>query len=350
MPDPSLIHGKALPAPELPDGTVTVRVVRESIGNDIPGPAGHGDDRRRRRAPPSPTTAGRAEFTGLPAGQEGRAAATVDGEAMESDPFTVPTTRRPARHPRGRHRQGGRAQGREAARAAAAPAGEGHGGLRRQQPRADAVRRRRAAGLLRARDRQQRPRARGHRRPARHRPAARHERRHAARGHRRRRPPSPATASPSPDRSPPGTTPVQIGYRLAYDSRSPSRWTQPWPAAFQQVTVGVAEDRRADAPRRRSSPTSGTSRRRTARCSCSAAGRALAAGTPLTRHADEPAVPQPHAALRGARRWRPASSCFGVWLAARTGADARRAQPGRPPRAAAAGAARSSSCAGATAR
>src|SRR4030095_5543899 len=35
MPDPSLIHGKALPAPELPSGTVTVRVVREAIGNNI---------------------------------------------------------------------------------------------------------------------------------------------------------------------------------------------------------------------------------------------------------------------------------------------------------------------------
>ena len=37
MPDPSLINGKALPAPELPDATITVRVVRESIGNNISG-------------------------------------------------------------------------------------------------------------------------------------------------------------------------------------------------------------------------------------------------------------------------------------------------------------------------
>ena len=33
MPDPSQINGKAIPAPELPTATVTVRVVRESIGN-----------------------------------------------------------------------------------------------------------------------------------------------------------------------------------------------------------------------------------------------------------------------------------------------------------------------------
>ena len=37
MPDPSLIHGRAIPAPELPNGTVTVRVVREAIGNNAPG-------------------------------------------------------------------------------------------------------------------------------------------------------------------------------------------------------------------------------------------------------------------------------------------------------------------------
>ena len=37
MPDPSLIHGRAIPAPELANGTVTVRVVREAIGNNAPG-------------------------------------------------------------------------------------------------------------------------------------------------------------------------------------------------------------------------------------------------------------------------------------------------------------------------
>ena len=36
MPDPSLIHGRAIPAQELPNGTVTVRVVREAIGNNAP--------------------------------------------------------------------------------------------------------------------------------------------------------------------------------------------------------------------------------------------------------------------------------------------------------------------------
>ena len=90
MPDPSLIHGKAIPAPELPNGTVTVRVVREAIGNNISGQTGPRDDRRRDAARRRPTTQGRAEFPNLPPGVEGRAEATVDGEALVSDPFTVP--------------------------------------------------------------------------------------------------------------------------------------------------------------------------------------------------------------------------------------------------------------------
>ena len=91
MPDPSLIHGRALPAPELATGTVTIRVVRQSIGNDAP------DQTVRVTVGGKSSTAttdamGRAEFSGLAVGQEGRATATVDGEEMESQPFTVPTS------------------------------------------------------------------------------------------------------------------------------------------------------------------------------------------------------------------------------------------------------------------
>ena len=90
MPDPSLIHGRALPAPELADGTVTVRVVREAIGNDAPG--------QQVRVTVGGTTRtattdeqGRAEFTRLPSG-DARAEATVDGEVLQSQPFAVPTS------------------------------------------------------------------------------------------------------------------------------------------------------------------------------------------------------------------------------------------------------------------
>lgn len=89
MPDPSLIHGKALPATELPSGTVTVRVVRESIGNDLPGQTVTltiGGAARTAKTDDQ----GRAEFTDLPRGAEGRAETAVDGETLVSDPFTVP--------------------------------------------------------------------------------------------------------------------------------------------------------------------------------------------------------------------------------------------------------------------
>ena len=90
MPDPSLIHGRALPAPELPAGTVTVRVVREAVGNNITG------QRVSVIVGGSTRTAttdelGRAEFANLPPGADARAEATVDGEALVSQPFAVPT-------------------------------------------------------------------------------------------------------------------------------------------------------------------------------------------------------------------------------------------------------------------
>lgn len=89
MPDPSLIHGRAIPSSELADGTVTVRVVREAIGNNVAGQT------VRLRVGASTRTAttdelGRAEFPGLPAGTEGVAEATVGGEALTSQPFTIP--------------------------------------------------------------------------------------------------------------------------------------------------------------------------------------------------------------------------------------------------------------------
>jgi hypothetical protein len=89
MPDPSLIHGKAIPAPELPTGTVTVRVVRESIGNNLAGQTVRVTTGSASRED-STDDQGRAEFPNLVSGVEGRAEVTVDGEKLVSDPFTVP--------------------------------------------------------------------------------------------------------------------------------------------------------------------------------------------------------------------------------------------------------------------
>ena len=90
MPDPSLINGKALPAGDLQTGTITVRVVRESVGNNIVGQqvtmTVNGESRKA-----TTDEQGRAEFKGLPAGTMGQAQADVNGERLQSDPFTVPT-------------------------------------------------------------------------------------------------------------------------------------------------------------------------------------------------------------------------------------------------------------------
>ena len=91
MPDPSQIHGKAIPAPELPDGTVTVRVVRETIGNNVAGQLVTVTTGNASRED-STDAQGRAEFPNLQGGVQGRAEVTVDGEKLVSEPFVVPAT------------------------------------------------------------------------------------------------------------------------------------------------------------------------------------------------------------------------------------------------------------------
>jgi hypothetical protein len=91
MPDPSLINGKALPAQELAPGTATVRVVREAVGNNIVGQEVRLTASGRTRTVKTDDQ-GRAEFTNLPIGVEARAEATVGGEQLVSDPFTIPSS------------------------------------------------------------------------------------------------------------------------------------------------------------------------------------------------------------------------------------------------------------------
>lgn len=89
MPDPSAIAGTPLPAPELPDGTVTVRVVRERMGNNVAGQEVTlvvGGAKRSAKT----DAQGRAEFTGIPAGAAIQASTTVDGETLTSQEFPAP--------------------------------------------------------------------------------------------------------------------------------------------------------------------------------------------------------------------------------------------------------------------
>lgn len=91
MPDATQMSGIPLPAVDLPNGTVTVRVVRERMGNNIAGQEVVLD------TPDGRVTAitdaqGRAEFTSVAPGSRVTATTTVAGETLTSQAFSVPAT------------------------------------------------------------------------------------------------------------------------------------------------------------------------------------------------------------------------------------------------------------------
>lgn len=88
-PDAGAMAGLPLPAADVPDASVTVRVLRERMGNNI---AGQVVTLRVGTASRTATTdaQGRAQFTALPAGAMVQASTTVDGEALTSQEFPVP--------------------------------------------------------------------------------------------------------------------------------------------------------------------------------------------------------------------------------------------------------------------
>ena len=90
MPDLRQMNGMALPSQDLPDGTVSVRVVKQALGNNVVGTTvtvtGDGV------SDTAPTDeSGRAIFAALGAGKTAVASVTVDGETVKSQPFQVPT-------------------------------------------------------------------------------------------------------------------------------------------------------------------------------------------------------------------------------------------------------------------
>lgn len=90
MPDARQMSGVPLPVADLAPGTVTVRVVRGTMANVM---AGQTVDLTGGSSPLSAKTndAGRAEFTGLTPGTRVKASATVNGERLDSQEFTVPS-------------------------------------------------------------------------------------------------------------------------------------------------------------------------------------------------------------------------------------------------------------------
>jgi hypothetical protein len=94
MPNLSEIVGRPLPDIGMAVGTVSVRVARRMPANGAAGVEvaaiikGAGGDRRRRTE--KTDADGRAIFEGMVPGDEFRAQATVDGELLETETFTMP--------------------------------------------------------------------------------------------------------------------------------------------------------------------------------------------------------------------------------------------------------------------
>jgi hypothetical protein len=87
--DPRQMAGIPRPVTDLPDGAVSVRLIRGDLSNNIPG---HPVDLRIGTTVQTVKTddMGRAEFRNLPAGAALKASAEVDGERLESQEFPAP--------------------------------------------------------------------------------------------------------------------------------------------------------------------------------------------------------------------------------------------------------------------
>lgn len=90
QPDLRQMNGMVLPSGDLPDGAISVRVVRQTLGNNVTGVAvvlsGAGVNESAQT-----DESGRAIFSGLPAGATLTASVTVEGETVRSQPFQVPS-------------------------------------------------------------------------------------------------------------------------------------------------------------------------------------------------------------------------------------------------------------------
>jgi hypothetical protein len=91
MPNAKEMSGKVLPVPDLPAGTVTIRVARGGVGNYLPGQTVEFTvDGKKRTAKTDEN--GRVEFSNLRPGAPFKAVVTVDGERIESDDAVVGST------------------------------------------------------------------------------------------------------------------------------------------------------------------------------------------------------------------------------------------------------------------
>src|SRR3954466_9144149 len=90
MPDPKQMSGIPRPVEDLPNGAISVRLIRGSLSNNITGHpvkllAGG------KELTVNTDDAGRAQFNEVPPGSTVKAVADVDGEHLESREFPAPT-------------------------------------------------------------------------------------------------------------------------------------------------------------------------------------------------------------------------------------------------------------------
>jgi hypothetical protein len=90
MPDASQMSGIPLPAGELPVGTISVRVFRERVGNNVTGQSVSVTAGGQTKTGTTDAQ-GRAEFPGFKPGDVVVATTTVDGEILASQEITVPS-------------------------------------------------------------------------------------------------------------------------------------------------------------------------------------------------------------------------------------------------------------------
>ncbi|HTM31005.1 MAG TPA: hypothetical protein VL263_06855 [Vicinamibacterales bacterium] len=90
MPDASQMSGIPLPAGDLPVGTISVRIFRERVGNNISGQSVSLTVSGKTKTATTDAQ-GRAEFPGFKPGDVAVATTTVDGEILASQEITVPS-------------------------------------------------------------------------------------------------------------------------------------------------------------------------------------------------------------------------------------------------------------------
>ncbi len=90
MPDPKQMSGIPRPVTDLPDGSISVRLIRGQLSNNIASHPVELHFANGRVLKVNTDDAGRAQFDKVPAGESVKATADVDGEHLESQDFQAP--------------------------------------------------------------------------------------------------------------------------------------------------------------------------------------------------------------------------------------------------------------------